>query len=227
MFFLKKRPKIVAAFAFRYDYQLIPDLLKNIEEIIDDYVFIDDRKRKDDWINETYMRTTLTQKAKDKGADWILGLDPDERFEKNAKKVIKKITRTKDKTIYGFNFRELYSENEYRIDGIWGQKKKFILFPNFPDQKFMSLRVHQQWAPINEDYKKIETGINIYHLKMIDPKNRESRKIIYNKLDPNKKIQKIGYDYITDENGMVLEKIPNNRKYYPKYDKNYNIIQFK
>jgi len=226
MAFFHKKPKIIACFAFRYDAQLIPDLLQNLDGIISDYVYHDDRKNEDIWINEAIIRKKLINLAKAKNADWILGIDPDERFEKNAKNIIKNLVINKSKVIYGFKIRELFLTLKYRNDGIWGQKSKFILFPNLPNQEFMSLKVHQQWAPINSDYKKILTDLNLYHLKMIKKQNRIDRRDIYKKLDPNNQIQKIGYDYLADENNLNLKQIPRNREYYPKYNKSYNIIKY-
>lgn len=217
-----KNPKIIACFAFRYDFHLIPDLLLNLEGIISDYVYHDDRKNKTLWFDESKIRIKLINQAKEKGADWILGIDPDERFEKNAKHLIKNLVKNKSKIIYGFKFRELYHPLKFRVDGVWGTKTKFVLFPNLPDQDFMSLKVHQQWAPINSDYKKILTDINLYHLKMIKKQNRIARRDIYKKLDPNNEIQAIGYDYLTDEKNIVLESILKNREYLPKYREEYN-----
>jgi len=120
----------------------------------------------------------------------------------------------------------MYTPKKYRIDGVWGQKKRYPLFPVFPGQKFMNFHVHQPWHPINKDYNLIDTDINIYHLKMIDPQNRKDRKFLFNKLDPRKEIQKIGYDYLDDETGLKLERIPFARKYIPPYKKGYIIKQF-
>lgn len=227
MSFFSKKPKIIACFAYRYDAQLIPDLLENLDGIINDYVYHDDTQSKKLWMDEGSIRKKLINMAKEKKADWILGIDPDERFEKNAKEIIKKITKKKTKNIYGFKFRELYHPLKYRVDGIWGKKEKFVLFANLPDQKFMSLKVHQQWAPINQDYSKISTDINLYHLKMIKHNNRIKRRDIYKKLDPNNQIQKIGYDYLVDEKNMILKTIDKNREYLPQYKEEYNIIQYK
>jgi len=220
--------KIFAVFSFRYDYKMVPDLLKNLEGIIDDYVFWDDRNRDetDLYFHEGKTRNWLINEAKRKGADWILGIDPDERFEKNAGTIIRQLIKEKKKIIYGFEYRELWSPDSYRIDGVWGSKKKFSLFPVFPDQEFMSLRVHCQWHPVNPGYEFMETGLNLYHLKMIDPRNREDRKKLYNQLDPHKNIQKIGYDYLANEENIKLEKIIAEKDYYPKYREDYDVKRF-
>jgi hypothetical protein len=220
-----KRPKLVAAFAFRYDEQLVPDLLKNIEPFIDDYVAWDDRQSGKKWTHEGELRRHLIDLASAKQPDWILIVDPDERFEKSAGNKIRKLIKTKNKIIYGFRFRELWSPEQYRVDGVWGQKIKYILFPLLPGQIFMDLHVHCQTSPQNPDYKRVVTDLNLYHLKMIDPQNRIDRVKLFNELDPSRKIQSIGYDYLADESGMVLEKIPDAKKYDPPYREDYQIRQ--
>jgi len=78
--------KLVLIFSFRHDYNLVPDLMKNVSGLIDDYVSWDDRNNTELYYHEAKIRTQLIQEAKKKGADWILGMDPDERFEVNAVK---------------------------------------------------------------------------------------------------------------------------------------------
>ena len=51
---------------------------------------------------------------------------------------------------------------------------------------------------------------------MINPDRREERRRIYNKLDPDHIIQKIGYDYLTDEAHLQLEKIAPDRVFFPE-----------
>lgn len=213
--------RLFAVFSYRYDVELVPDLLENLKSFIDDYVIHDDRGNTEEWYNEGYVRNKLIEKAKNRGADWILCVDPDERFEIQAGKKIRDLIKIKRKVIYLFNFRELWLPCAYRVDGIWGQKKKAILFPVFPGQKFMNLPIHSGWFPINEDYEWINTDINLYHLKMIVPEARKIRANLYKSLDPFHKYQPIGYDYLIEEIGLRLERIPPGREYYPPFKESY------
>ncbi|TIW19796.1 MAG: hypothetical protein E5V65_09705 [Mesorhizobium sp.] len=52
---------------------------------------------------------------------------------------------------------------------------------------------------------------------MIEPKRRGARRDLYNHLDPDSRLQKIGYDYLADESGAVLEAIPAGRDYFPAH----------
>lgn len=216
--------RLVGLYCFRYDHQLVPDLEENLS-FCDETICIDDRKRTDKWYHEGQTRRALLQAAREAAADWVLCVDPDERFERRAGEVIRRIIREKRKAIYRFHFRELYTPDSYRVDGIWGQKSKDILFPLMSEQKFMNLRVHSQWAPVNREYRIIHTGLNLYHLKMIDPANREARQQLYSELDPNSEIQAHGYDYLTDETDLALEHIAHDRHYNPPYSREYQITQ--
>jgi hypothetical protein len=210
--------KIIATFSYRYDKELVPGLLKNISWV-DDVVSIDDTENKDLWFDERKMRIKLNKIAIAKGADWILETDPDERWEKNAGDVLRALAKHKSKIVFEIKFRELYTPIMYRIDGIWGRKRRRVLYPVYPGQINKDREIHYSGFPINKEYKVIPLDLNLYHLKMIEPKNRKLRAEIFKKLDPSKKYQAVGYDYLIDETNMKLEKIPVGRAYLPKYKK--------
>ncbi len=223
--FFRRRPKLFAVYAYRYDADLVPDLLANLEPFIDGTVSWDDRGNTALWGHEGLFKNRLTEEARAKGADWVLHVDPDERFEKNAGRAVRKLIESRDKVIYGFRFRELWTPDQYRTDGIWGQKIKYVLFPLLPGQTFMDLPVHTQVSPQNPDYQRVTTDLNLYHMKMIDPQNRKDRRDLYQSLDPQNRIQTIGYDYLTDEAGLILERIAPGREYQPPYRPDYRIRQ--
>lgn len=222
-----RKPKIVALFSYRYDAALVPDFLKNID-FVDDYVAFDDTKNKNLWFHNGERHKLLLKEARKRKADWVLCVDPDERFEKTAAKKIRQIvasTPPGEKVIYGFHWRELHEPNAYRVDGVWGTKTKFALFPLLPGQKFMNRRIHSQWPPINADYRHQLLDINLYHLKHINPENGKLRSNLYKKLDPTNKYQKIGYEYIADTSDMKLRRVPVTRNYTPKYNPEHTIVQ--
>lgn len=223
--FFRKRPKLFAAYAYRYDADLVQDLLKNIGAFIDGTVSWDDRGNTVLWRHCGQLNNRLTEEARAKGADWVLHIDPDERFERNAGRQIRKLIEAPGKIIYGFRFRELWTPDSYRTDGVWGQKVKYVLFPLLPGQAFMCTPIHSQVSPQNSDYQRVPTDINLYHLKMIDPQNRKDRRDLYQSLDPEHRFQSIGYDYLADETGLTLERIAPGREYDPPYRADYRIRQ--
>jgi hypothetical protein len=58
------------------------------------------------------------------------------------------------------------------------------------------------------NYPLKKTDLNIYHLKMITKERRSARRDLYNALDPKLAFQAIGYGYLADDDGAVLERIP-------------------
>lgn len=209
--------RVVAAFSYRYDKDLVPTLLKNISWV-DDVISIDDRSNTDLWFDEGKMRKRLTELAVEAGADWILELDPDERLEKKAGDILRALTKHKYKAVFEFKLRELYEPTKYRVDGVWGNKRRRKLYPVYSGQTYKEKKVHNSGFPINKDYAVVPLDLNIYHLKMIEKENRETRADIFNEVDPNKEYQPMGYDYLKDETGMVLEEIPAGKSYLPKYE---------
>ncbi|MRX37184.1 hypothetical protein GJR93_29645 [Aminobacter sp. MDW-2] len=61
----------------------------------------------------------------------------------------------------------------------------------------------------------MRSGLNLYHLKMIDPARRSARRDLL--LDPHRRDQAIGCDYLADETGVRLETIPADRSYHPPH----------
>lgn len=174
----------------------------------------DEAKNRKKLIKETYKL------SKSKGNTWVLCCDPDERFEKRFLKKLKTYCKKDKKVLYGLHFRELHnSKNQYRYDGIWNTKTKYILFPLDKKMDFDSIynnRHHINWYYKEIENKKVMTKYNLYHLKMIKKEDRIKRTELYNKLDPNKKIQTFGYDYLIDEKNMKLKKL----NFINKYDYN-------
>jgi hypothetical protein len=208
--------KIVAMFAYcERDKHLVAGALINLSWV-DEIIAYDNSGKP---YNEREMRLEMKRRAIAKGADWILELDPDERFEKNASKVFREVTRTKQKVVYQVHFRELYTPDSYRIDGIWGKKHRMSLYPVYPDQKIKNKKFNMKTWPVTPDYKRVALDVNLYHLKMIEPENRIKRVEWLKTIDPNAETQARGYDYLLDDTGIELEKIPSGREYFPRYER--------
>lgn len=207
---IKSRLLLYVLFSYRYDEKYVNGLLSNVGDICDAFVVNDDTQNYALWYHEGRARNRLVKEAKMAGADWVLCLDPDERIAESDLLKIRHLMhkyRTQ-KVIFEFPFREMWSKNEYRIDGVWATKTKRVMFPLLRGQKFQSLRLHSAWCPMNKDYKTIRVDIPIYHLKMMNSEDRIKRAQIYRKIDPNKVYQPIGYDYLTDETGIRLAPAP-------------------
>lgn len=213
----RRGPRLFAVFCFRHDAALVPELLDNLRDVVDDYVAYDDRGSDVAWRHEGQRQRVALDRARDRGADWVLCVDPDERLESGAAPVVRQAIRTDEPVVYGFPLRELWTPAAYRVDGVWGRKRKWALFPLRPGQHFADEFLHNRWAPIDEEYRRVMLDVNLYHLRMIDERRRAERRDFYKLVDPDRAYQSIGYDYMTDETGLALEEIPAGRGYHPPY----------
>jgi hypothetical protein len=214
---LWSRQKIIAVFSYRYDAHLVPDLIANLDPIVDGWIAYDDRQATDSFSSEPQRRRALLAAAHDAGADWILAMDPDERLEYGVAGRIGRMTAERGRIAWGFWCREMYTPTSYRVDGPWGRKIQHRLFRTFDPAHYQSKDLHGSWFPAGLGFKVRHSGLNLYHLKMIDPKRRIARRDLYNCLDPKHVLQDIGYDYLTDEAGAVFEQIPPGRDYLPAH----------
>jgi len=210
-------------FSFRYDAQLVPALIENLRPIVDGWISWDDRTATTSFTGDTERRRLLIQAAYDAGAQWVLAMDPDERLERSAAELVPRLIGTPLVSSWTFRLRELYEPKAYRIDGIWGEKRQTRLFrlfdsqfPIAPESSFYSAELHQPWVKV--DMRRRHAELNLYHLKMITPERRRARSALYNALDPDGRFQKVGYDYLADDVGAVLEPIAAGREYLPAHE---------
>ena len=152
--------------------------------------------------NEPQRRQLLLEAAHEAGADWILAIDPDERLERGAAERIRQLTSGHRRIAWGFRFREMYSPTEYRVDGLWGEKIQHRLFRAYDPANYRSQDLHGLWYPSDLGFKARNSGLNLYHLKMIEPKRRIARRDLYHYLDPRHVHQEVGYDYLAKRQAL-------------------------
>ena len=154
------------------------------------------------------------------GAGWILCVDADERLERDfrtrAERVIAR-GQLLGLSAYAVRLRELWNDpGQFRADGIWGRKLIARLFRARADHEFDPSPLHGAKAPMQarRNGRFPTADLTIYHLGMLRPEDRAARRQKYELSDPERRWQKIGYEYLTDERGLVLRKIPRRRTFF-------------
>ncbi len=207
--------RVIALFSYRYDAHLVPDLIENISGAVHGWAAYDDRAAEGPLSDEPARRNLLLAAAREMGADWILAVDPDERFESALAERIGEFTAAPPQTRWHFNLREMFTPATYRVDGLWGRKRAMRLFPCLPGSSAAPAALHGRWIADDGAATHRNTGINLYHLNMISPERRQRRRDLYAAADPARLHQAIGYDYLVDERGAQFEEVSPARGYRP------------
>jgi hypothetical protein len=239
-----RRTRILATVAVRDEMRFLPGTIENLAAQFDGIVALDDGSTdgsaeflaahpavielvrvpagRPNW-DEPGNHRRVIEAAVRHGAEWIYAADADERVERDfrvrAERVIAR-GRPLGLTAYGVRFREMWTPKAYRCDGIWGRKAAARLFQVRPGMVLDDRALHVHKAPL--DGMKPWLGypiaaLELYHLRMIDPANRAARRARYERLDPDRRWQPIGYAYLTDERGLRLRRISAARGYEPAY----------
>lgn len=210
---------MLGAYRLRYPFEsaLAADLRLNVADAVDGWLVYDDTRRSGGWHHEAAAFSAIRDYARNLGADWLLILDPDERLELSAPETLRELVRS-DVAVdaIGLRLRELYRADAYRIDGVWGEKVKWALVRLLDEAMFDTHRaVHASPVPAVPIERRLITSLNVYHLKSLRAADRRLRSELYTNLDPDHRIQSIGYDYLDDEHGMRLEPITAGREFLP------------
>ncbi|GEM_PF-691329 len=210
-------PLVLAVFSFRHDAHLVPGLIENIRACVHGHVAWDDRGARAGLRSEPERRNLLLAEARRLGARWILAVDPDERFEDRLAQRLPGMLAMGEGTLWHFDLREMFSPDAYRSDGVWGAKSLMRLFPVTAVQDDLSVELHGSWVADQARFQRRAAAINLYHLRMATPARRRARRALYAATDPERRFQRIGYDYLDDERGMVLTPVPEGRGFSPAF----------
>lgn len=164
----------------------------------------------------------LLKRARELGMDWVLCCDADERYEKLFLENLRAIANSfppNELICVSVTFRELWdSPRQYRVDGVWGRKirARFFRLPeNIAFEHDQDL--HGQWYPdqIRKQGRMLRIHHILYHLNSIRREDRIKRRDFYRQLDPEKRFQAMGYDYLAEEGDYLrLETIRPGREYH-------------
>lgn len=225
-----RSPRVVLAFTVRSEPDwFVRDMLANVAWV-DEAVCVT-VPDSGPWLPEGEQNALKRQAVRDAvGSDvWTLWLDPDERLQVNAERVIRSELPSAQHgadTVFGFPLREMWTPTAYRVDAGWAEKKpRRRLFYLKPEgrQRFSDRPIHCPAPPMGMARYRVELPVNLYHLKSIEPANREARGRAYEAADPEFRHQRVtSWDWLTDETGLATEAIPPGRGFLPPYDRPYN-----
>ncbi len=237
----RARPRILALLQCRNEMSYLPGYFENVAPQVDGIIALDDgsvdgsaefvaaqpgvlqliRKPPAEphvW-DEPGNRRLLIEAALDHQPDWLIAVDADERLEQTfrarAEAVIERAERDGHAACFVV-LRELWDgPDTYRADGIWGTKLRTRLFKASHGHEFDERGVHGEWAPRGSSANGSlpRADLVIYHLGMIDTADRKARQARYVELDPDRRWQAMGYEYLTDETDLRLKRIPRGRGY--------------
>ena len=236
-----RRTRLVALLAVRDGVRYLPGFLRNVAPQVDGIIALDDGSSdgsaecltRDAAVIELLQNPTdrpawdeagnhraLIAAAQRHTADWVVCVDADERLEQQfrtrAERVIAR-GRLLGYSAYAVRLRELWDDpGQYRVDGIWGRKMVARLFRLREDHEFDPRPLHGHKAPLQalRRGRFPRADLTIYHLAMLRPEDREARRRRYEAADPDRRWQRIGYEYLTDPRGLTLRSLRPGRGFF-------------
>ena len=234
------RVRILALLAVRDDVDYLPGYLESVGPQVDGIVALDDGSTdgsaellaaasevvelirvpasRPAW-DETGNYRRLVDAAVRLGGEWAVCLDADERVEREFRARLERVIargRRLGLRAYQVRLRELWdSPDQFRVDGIWGQKTRARIFRLSPDATVDPTPLHGLKVPVGSaGYHRCPLAdLEVYHLRMITPDSRAARRARYERADPESRWQPIGYAYLTDAAGLELRAIDPARGY--------------
>lgn len=231
--------RLLALLAVRNDLRWLPGFFESVGPQVDAIITLDDgstdgsaeyldtRNEVVDLIRVPSDRTRweeignyrqLVRAAARHGGDWVVSLDADERVEREFRARLERILTRRQAGVeaYAVHLRELWdSPTQYRTDGIWGLKAPLRIFRLGAGNLFEDKPLHGFKVPTEcrKPGRHALADLELYHLRMITPEDREARRRRYEEADPHCLWQPMGYAYLTDEQGLLLRDVNPARGY--------------
>lgn len=236
-------PVILALLVFHDEMEFLPDYFRNVPPHVDGIIALDDgstdgsfefvssqpavmemlrvEPREPHIWDEPANRRAIIAATMKHAPDWVVAIDADERVEKEFRaRALLEIARAESEGIAALsvNIRELWdSPVHYRADAAWGMKRHARFFRHRSDPEIDPRSLHGHWAPLNSrtDGGYPAGDLNVYHLRMLTAERRRARRARYERLDPLRVNQPVGYAHLTDDTGLQLAPLPEGREYEP------------
>jgi glycosyltransferase involved in cell wall biosynthesis len=237
----RRRERLVVLLACRNEARHLPGWLDNVAPHVDAIVALDDGStdgsaellEADDRVAEVLREPPdrpawdevgnfrrLVDAARRAGATWAVTLDADERVERDFRRRAERVIargRLFGIDAYTVRIRDLWDgEGQFRCDGIWARKAPPRMFALRDDHEFADAELHAPKVPLQaiRDRTLAAADLEVYHLRMIRPEDRQARRERYERLDPEARWQpREGYAYLTDERELKLRPVSRRRDY--------------
>jgi glycosyltransferase involved in cell wall biosynthesis len=237
---LRKNREVIALLAVRNEEQYLEGYFRHLRDFVDGFIIFNDNStdgsadliRREPKVLQVFERRepsmphafevenrrALLTGAWDAGAQWVLGCDADERFEKRFLEELRSVVRSKpERCVMGLHVRSLWGNgNQYRVDGIYSNRQKYVLFPSaWPGNYYRPGLLHTPWYPpvLNAPDLRQVLPYNLYHLKTITAADRLKRYSKFKRVDPNLTQQPQGYSHLISQKGARFETISRGRGY--------------
>ena len=223
----RRRTRLIAVLAARNEARFLPGWFESVLPEVDGVIALDDGSTdttlellegrrevlevvrvpasRPRW-EEVGNHRLLVRGALEHGAEWILAVDADERLERGFRDRAERVMRRGawlGFDAFALRLLELWGDrNTYRVDGPWGRKAVARLFRARQDHEFDTRPLHGLKAPVQAAWRGRFpiADLRLYHLRMIQARDREARRQRYESMDPGELYQPgLGYAYLTDE----------------------------
>lgn len=235
-----RHTRLIALLAVRDGMRYLPGFVRNVAPHVDGIIALDDgssdgspellaqheaviellrRPRDRPTWDEVGNHRLLIAAALRHAAEWVLCVDADERLERTFRARAERVMargRLLGYSALAVRLRELWDHpHQYRTDGIWGRKMVARLFRARQDHEYDPAPLHGVKAPLQARRRGRfpAADLTIYHLGMLRPEDREARRRRYEEADPERRWQRIGYEYLTDPRGLTLRRVAARRAF--------------
>jgi len=225
---LTSRLRIVCVMQVRNEAQWLEGCLAHLRAHVDGFVALDDGStdatadilrrepkllellsnppREPHVWNERENRRRLLECARRHGAGWVLPCDADERYEtlflEHLGAIVDSLPDERLSCLSLANCELWDAPDRFRVDGVWGRKSRVCLF-RLPQQIAFDAvpALHGPWYPdvVAQSGELLRSYYRFYHLGSMRRQDRIARRERYNRLDPERRFQAIGYDYLAEE----------------------------
>ncbi|MBW8771478.1 MAG: hypothetical protein JF589_17115 [Gemmatimonadetes bacterium] len=207
----------------------LPGFLRNVAPQVDGIIALDDGSADGgtELLEQSPAVLELLRRPRERpigaalrhGAEWILCVDADERVEREFRTRAERVIARGGllgHSAYAVRMRELWDDpRQFRVDGIWGRKEVARLFRARADHEFDPKALHGSKAPMQGKWRGRfpRADLTLYHLGMLRAEDRAARRRRYEREDPDRRWQSIGYEYLTDSRGLELRRVTARRAF--------------